>query len=69
MLTVGRELTVTVVVCVVVPPGPVHASSYSVVVVSLPVDHWPLVAMGPCQPPLAAQVFALVAAQVSVATP
>jgi hypothetical protein len=52
-----------------IPPAPVHASWYSVVLVSLPVDHWPLVGMGPCQPLLATQAVALAAAQVSVATP
>jgi hypothetical protein len=51
-VTVGGDReTVTVVDCVAEPPDPVHVSSYSEVFVSAPVDHVPLVATAPCQPP------------------
>jgi hypothetical protein len=69
MITGAPALTVTVVDCVVVPPEPVQVSSNSVVLESLPVDHWPEVLRGPCHPPLAVQAFALVVSQWSVATP
>jgi hypothetical protein len=61
--------TVTVADCVADPPGPVHVSSYSVLLVRVPVDIVPLVATRPCQPPEALQSFAPVDAQMSVELP
>ena len=54
MVTSGvGELTVTTTDWLATPLGPLHTSSYSVLLLSRPVDHAPLVATGPCQPPLA----------------
>jgi hypothetical protein len=55
--------TVTVADCVAEPPLPVHVSSYSVVLSKLPVDHVPLVATTPLQPPEATQWVAFWAFQ------
>jgi len=49
----GKAVTVTVADWLAEPPGPVQVSSYSAVLDSGPVDQVPLVATGPCQPPLA----------------
>ena len=58
-VTIGALVeTVTVADCVADPPGPVQVSSYSVVLVSVPVDVVPLVGMLPCQPPAAVQAVA-----------
>ena len=66
-VTIGALLeTVTVADCVADPPGPVQVSSYSVLLVSVPVDVVPLVAMLPCQPPEAVQAVAPADFQVSV---
>jgi hypothetical protein len=46
-----------------------QVNSYSVLFDSLPVDQVPLVASGPCQPPLAVHVSALVASQLKVELP
>jgi hypothetical protein len=46
-----------------------QVNSYSVVLDSLPVDQVPLVASGPCQPPLAVHSSALLAVQVRVELP
>jgi hypothetical protein len=68
--TTGAWLeTVTVADCVAVPPGPVQASSYSVVLVSAPVDHVPLSATAPFQPPDALQLVAFAAFHVKVELP
>jgi hypothetical protein len=69
-VTSGAEaLTVTVAVWVAKPPGPLQASSYSVLLVSGPVDHVPLVVTSPCHPPLAVHWSALLALQVNVELP
>jgi hypothetical protein len=66
-VTTGALLeTVTVADCVAEPPGPVQVSSYSVVLVSVPVDVVPLVATLPCQPPEAMQEVASADFQVRV---
>jgi hypothetical protein len=58
-VTVGALLeTVMVADCVADPPGPVQVSSYSVVLVRVPVDVVPLVGMLPCQPPEAVHAVA-----------
>lgn len=57
----AAAITVTVIPCDVEPPGPVHVSSNSVVFVSCPVTQVPLIAIGPCQPPLAMHWVALTA--------
>jgi hypothetical protein len=62
----GKAETVTVADCVAEPPSPVQASSYSVVLLSAPVDQVPLVATGPLQPPEAVHVVALLELQVNV---
>jgi hypothetical protein len=64
-VTVGAGTTVTVVESVEVPPDPVQASRYVVVLVGDTVCE-PLVARAPAQPPLAVQLVALVLVQVSV---
>jgi hypothetical protein len=61
--------TVTVADCVADPPGPVHVSSYSVVLVSAPVDHVPLSGTAPLQPPDAVQPVAFTAFHVKVEVP
>ncbi len=48
--TGGWLETVTVADCVADPPGPVQVSSYSVVLVSAPVDHVPLSGTAPLHP-------------------
>jgi hypothetical protein len=54
MVTVGDcALTVTIADCLAEPAEPVHLSSYSVVLDRAPVDHVPLVATCPLQPPKA----------------
>jgi hypothetical protein len=54
MVTSGvGALTVTITDWLAKPFGPLHASSYSVLLLSEPVDHVPRVATCPCQPPLA----------------
>jgi len=58
--------TVTVSDCVAEPPSPVQVRSYSVVLVSAPVDQVPLVATTPLQPPEAVQPVALMALQVKL---
>ena len=60
---------VTVADCVAEPPGPVQVSSYSVVLVSAPVDHAPLSGTAPLQPPDAAQLVAFAAIHVKVELP
>jgi hypothetical protein len=58
-VTIGALLeTVTVADCVADPPGPVQVSSYSVLLVRVPVDIVPLAGMLPCQPPEAVQAVA-----------
>jgi hypothetical protein len=58
-VTVGALLeTVTVADCVADPPGPVQFSSYSVLLVKVPVDIVPLLGTLPCQPPEAVQAVA-----------
>jgi hypothetical protein len=58
-VTIGALLeTVTVADCVADPPGPVQVSSYSVLLVKVPVDIVPLLGMLPCQPPEAVQAVA-----------
>jgi hypothetical protein len=70
MLTVGAAAaTVTVADCLADPPGPVHVSSNSVLVESVPVDRVPLVDTAPLQPPLAVHAVASVAAHVKVDSP
>lgn len=69
-VTVGALLeTVTVADCVADPPAPVQVNSYSVLLVRVPVDIDPLVAMLPCQPPEAEQEVAPMDFQVSVELP
>lgn len=53
-------VTVTVADCDALPPSPVQVRSYSVVLVSAPVDHVPLVATAPLQPPEAVHAVASV---------
>jgi len=66
-VTIGALLeTVTVADCVADPAGPVQVSSYSVLLVRVPVDVVPLVGMLPCQPPEAVQAVAPADFQVSV---
>ena len=67
--TGGWLATVTVADCVADPPGPVHASSYSVVLLSAPVDQVPLGATAPLHPPEAVQLVAFAAFQVKVELP
>jgi hypothetical protein len=58
-VTIGALLeTVTVADCVADPAGPVQVSSYSVVVVRVPLDIVPLLGRLPCQPPEAVQAVA-----------
>lgn len=65
----GNELTVTVVDWVAEPLGPVQVISYSVVLDKAPVDHVPLVASCPLQPPEAKHRSALLVVQVRVELP
>jgi hypothetical protein len=64
--TGANSETVTVTDCVAEPPDPVQVSSYSVVLVSAPVDQVPLVAIVPRQPPEAVQAVALAEFQLKV---
>jgi len=69
-VTIGALLeTVTVADCVADLPAPVQVSSYSVVLVRVPVDTVPLVATLPCQPPEAVQAVAPAEVQVRVELP
>jgi hypothetical protein len=69
-VTTGAKLeTVTVADCVADPLAPVQVSSYSVVLVRVPVDQVPLVATLPCQPPDAVQAVAPTDFQLSVEFP
>jgi hypothetical protein len=66
-VTIGGGLeTLTITVCKEEPPAPVQVSSYSVVLVSAPVDQVPLIATASCQPPVAAHAVALAAFHVKV---
>ena len=69
VITGGAFVTVTVADCMAEPPAPVHVSSYSVVLVSVPVDQVPVSATGPCHPPDAVHAEAPRAFQVRVALP
>jgi hypothetical protein len=69
-VTTGALLeTVTVADCVADPPGPVQVSSYSALLVRVPVDIVPLVGTLPCQPPEAVQAVAPGAFQLRVELP
>ena len=69
-VTAGALLeTVTVADCVADPPAPVQVSSYSVLLVSVPVDIVPLVGTLPCQPPEAVQAAVPEDFQVSAELP
>ena len=69
-VTTGALLdTVTVADCEADPPGPVQVSSYSVLLVRVPVDVVPLVGTLPCQPPEAVQAVAPGDFQVRVELP
>ena len=59
-------VTVTIADWVLEPPGPTQLKLKSEVFDSTPVDHVPLVATEPLQPPLAVQPCAFFAVQVSV---
>jgi hypothetical protein len=63
----GNAETVTVADCAADPPSPVQARSYSVVLLSAPVDQVPLVATGPLQPPEAMHAVAFSELHVKVA--
>lgn len=68
ILTVGAGLavlpvTVTVADWVAEPPGPVHVSSNTVVLVRGPVERRPPVEILPCQPPEAVQAVVPVVLQ------
>lgn len=65
-VTVGAGTTVTVADWLAVPPVPVQASVYVVVLATAPVLALPVVAFVPVQPPVAVQVVALVDDQVRV---
>jgi hypothetical protein len=62
-------VTLTVVDCDTEPPGPVQVSSNSVALDRRPVDHVPLVATTPLQPPVAAHSVALAAVQLRLEVP
>ena len=64
--TGGKVGTVTVTDCVAEPPSPVQVRSYSVVLVSAPVDQVPLVATAPLQPPEAVHAVASLELQVKL---
>ena len=69
-VTAGASaLTVTVTDWLAKPPAPLQVNSYSVLLDRLPVDHLPLVATCPCQPPMAVHCSALLAVHVSVELP
>jgi hypothetical protein len=65
----AEEVTVTVVDCEADPPGPVQAISNSVLLDRWPVDHVPLEATAPFQPPPARHCVALAALQLRVDVP
>lgn len=67
--TGASPATVTVADCEAVPPGPVQVSAYSVVLVSIPVDHVPLVATPPLQPPEAVHAVTFPALQLKTDVP
>jgi hypothetical protein len=70
MVTEGAaSVTVTVMDWTTEPNGPWQAIAKSVVFVSRPVLHRPLVARGPLQPPLAVQLVTLRADQESTDSP
>jgi hypothetical protein len=62
----GAAVTVTVADCEALPPAPVQLSVNPLVVVNIPVDSEPLVALAPDHPPEAMQLSAPVDDQVSV---
>ena len=53
-------------VCLAVPPGPLQVTSYSLVLLTGPVDADPLMAFEPLQLPVALQLVASSVVQVSV---
>jgi hypothetical protein len=63
------EVTVTVADCDAEPPGPVQVTSNSVLLERCPLDHVPLTATAPCQPPLATHWVALAAFHSRVEVP
>lgn len=65
----ARGATVTVTAWVAEPPAPMQTNSYSVVLLSAPVDHEPLVARPPLQPPDAAHAAAFFEVHSSVELP
>jgi hypothetical protein len=67
--TGGWLETVTVTDCVADPPGPVQVSSYSVVLLSAPVDHVPPSGTAPLQPSDAVQLVASAAFHVKLELP
>jgi hypothetical protein len=67
--TGANPVTVTVADCMAEPPDPVHVSAYSVVLESAPVDHVPLNATAPLQPPEAVHVAASCEFQLKVDMP
>ena len=67
--TGANPATVTVADCEAEPPGPVQVSAYSVVLVSFPVDHVPLVATPPLQPPEAVHAVTFPALQLKADVP
>jgi hypothetical protein len=67
--TAGVAATVTVADWVADPPGPVHVSPYSLVLVSAPVDQVPLVATAPLHAPEAEHACACVEDHVSEELP
>jgi hypothetical protein len=68
LTTGGSAVTLTVVDCVTKPPGPRQVRSYSVELLRRPVDHVPLVATFPLQPPPAVHCVAFVDFHVSDAS-
>jgi hypothetical protein len=69
LITGGNAATVTVTDCDAEPPVPVQFNPNSVVLESAPDDQIPCVATPPLQPPVPAQVMALVVLQFRVALP
>ena len=69
VMTGACAATVTVAVWVAVPPAPVQVMSYSVVLESAPVDHVPLTASAPLQPPEAAHAVAFCEFQLRLDAP
>jgi hypothetical protein len=62
-------VTVTVVLCAVVPPAPVQLNVNVAAAFITPVVRVPLMAIAPFQPPEAVQEVALVAAHCNMAVP